>query len=235
MSVKYPKTKHLPWSPNLTYDDKRIKTLDVLLGRKLVKTEKLDGSNLCMTRDELFARSHSGPPTHPSFNVAKSMHAAVQWKIPEGVSVFFEYCYAVHTIEYRGGLPSYCFVFGVRDDVKGIWWGWDYVELMAAELELPTVPVLEVTTAPATTKEFETWAQPSKESVFAPTFEHINPMEGESIVRPCGPEGIVIRRFESYSDSEFEFSLSKFVREGHVQSGEHWMASAIKPQPLRKL
>jgi hypothetical protein len=179
MSVKYPKTKHLPWSPNLTYDDKRIKTLDRLLGQKLVKTEKLDGSNLCMTRTEIFARSHNGPPTHPSFNTAKAMHANVGYKIPDGISVFFEYCYAVHTIEYRGGLPNYCFVFGVRDDKAGLWWGWDYVELLAADLDLPTVPVLSTEFSPADPKQFEAWAQPLSQSVYHPTFDH-----GDHGVRP---------------------------------------------------
>lgn len=66
MSAKYPRTPHLPWSPGGTRDDKRLTVLDQLYGRTLVFTEKLDGSNLCLTADAVYARSHSGAPRHPS-------------------------------------------------------------------------------------------------------------------------------------------------------------------------
>jgi hypothetical protein len=108
----------------------------------IVVTEKLDGSNLCLTRDEIFARSHSGPPTHSSFDLAKSMHAQIKGDIPDGVDVFGEWCYAVHSIEYDslpGPFPF--FVFGVRE---GEWWTWHDVEDLAANLGVNTAPVLFV-------------------------------------------------------------------------------------------
>ncbi len=41
--IKYPRTFHLPWSPGLTKDDKRIENLDGFIGREVVVTEKMDG------------------------------------------------------------------------------------------------------------------------------------------------------------------------------------------------
>jgi len=40
--VKYPRTMHLPWSPGLQNDDRVIKSLDRLIGRTVVVTEKMD-------------------------------------------------------------------------------------------------------------------------------------------------------------------------------------------------
>jgi hypothetical protein len=117
--------------------------LDVssLVGVDLVITEKCDGSNLTYTREQVFARSHGKPPVHPSFDLAKATHAQLRGHLDEGLSVFCEYCYAVHSIEYEA-LPGYSMVFGVRDDAKKVWWSWVMVELQAQLLGLPTVPVL---------------------------------------------------------------------------------------------
>jgi hypothetical protein len=141
MSPKYPRTPHLPWSPGGTPDDKTLYAADHFVGRPVVITEKLDGSNVTMTSDEVFARSHAGPPGHPSFDYAKARAAQLRHAIPPGVSVFFEYCFAVHSIVYDC-VPVYLFVIGVRDDESGLWWDWEATELMAADLGLITAPVL---------------------------------------------------------------------------------------------
>jgi len=141
MSAKYPRTFHLPWSPGGTSDDKRTDDVSALVGAEIVVTEKCDGSNLTYTRKNVFSRSHAGPPAHPSFDLAKATHARMAHQISEGISIFCEYCYAVHSISYEG-LPAYSLVFGVRDDVLGIFWDWDMVAAQAADLGLPTVPVL---------------------------------------------------------------------------------------------
>ena len=80
MSKKFPRIPHLPWSPGGTRDDRRL-TEDYLsnfIGNRIIITEKLDGSNLCMTKDKVFARSHSGSPSHPSFDMAKKMHGEIK-------------------------------------------------------------------------------------------------------------------------------------------------------------
>ena len=144
MSLKYPRSMHLPFSPGATKDDKRMSDADLeyLLSDEVVITEKMDGSNVCMTNTDVFARSHGGAPAHKSFNTLKPLHARLKGSIPADISVFGEWCYAVHSIKYTI-LPSHLLIFGVRDDDLGIWWSWDDTRKFAEEtLGVPTVPVI---------------------------------------------------------------------------------------------
>src|SRR5947209_3851498 len=112
---KYPRSPHLPWSPNLTDDEKVIQSLDNFIDAPVIVTEKLDGSNCTLSRGSLFARSHNGPPRHISFNWLKGFYASLKDRIPQDRSVFVEYTYAVHSIRYEK-LPHCVFVFGVRHE-----------------------------------------------------------------------------------------------------------------------
>lgn len=191
--------------------------LDVssLLGRAIVFTEKCDGSNLTYTRDAIFARSHNGPPTHDSFDLAKATHAHLKYKIPAGLSIFCEYCYAIHSIEYVA-LPSYSLVFGVRDDSTREWWGWEMVEAMAQDLGLPTVPEIcrGVLHTEADLREVSE-AFALRPSDFGGT-----------------REGVVVRVFDSFRDEDFDQSLAKWVRKDHVSTDEHWTKMIVRPQRL---
>lgn len=215
MSAKYPRSFHLPWSPGGTSDDKRLSDVAALVGPELVVTEKCDGSNLTYTSKAVFSRSHSGPPAHASFDLAKATHGRIRHQISDGVSIFCEYCYAVHSIEYAA-LPGYSLVFGVRDDVAGIWWDWDMVVAQAAELSLPTVPVL-FRGAVGSPRELEdlTTSLAAGPSAFG----------GQR-------EGVVVRLSGSFPDSVFGKSLGKWVRKDHVTTDEHWLHQAIRPQRL---
>ena len=218
MSAKYPRSLHLPWSPGGTSDDKRMADVSSLLDVPLVITEKCDGSNLTYTRTAVFSRSHSGPPGHPSFDLAKATHARIAHELSLGLSLFCEYCYAVHSITYDA-LPDYSLVFGARDDREGRWWDWDMVVAQAADLGLPTVPELhrgQVSTA----RELEalTLSLASQPSVFG------------------GPrEGVVVRHAGEFRDADFQRSLAKWVRSDHVTTDEHWMHQNIRPQRLAKI
>ncbi len=215
MSAKYPRSFHLPWSPGGTSDDKRLADVAPLVGAELVITEKCDGSNLTYTSKAVFSRSHAGPPAHPSFDLAKATHGRIRHLVSEGLSVFCEYCYAVHSIEYAE-LPSYSFVFGVRDDARALWWDWDMVAAQAADLGLPTVPVL-FRGAVATARELEelTTSLAARPSAFG----------GQR-------EGVVVRLAGAFPDAAFAASLAKWVRRGHVTTDEHWLHQAIRPQRL---
>jgi hypothetical protein len=184
-----------------------------LVGPEIVVTEKCDGSNLTYTSQAVYSRSHSGPPSHPSFNVAKATHAAIRHHISEGVSIFCEYCYAVHSIEYDA-LPSTSLVFGVREDVRALWWDWDMVAAQAAGLGLPTVPVLfRGTVASARELEALTLSLADAPSAFG------------------GPrEGVVVRLAGAFPDAAFSASLGKWVRRDHVTTDDHWAHQAIRPQ-----
>ena len=213
MSAKYPRSFHLPWSPGGTRDDKRMASVAGLIGTEIVVTEKLDGSNMALTREAVFARSNSGPPSHPSFAWAKALQARIGGQIEPGVTLFGEYCYAVHSIVYEE-LPGYFFLFGVRDDDSGAWWEWDLVTAQAGLLELPTVPEV---------------------------FRGVVESEGalERLVRGVGGgvsvfggerEGVVARVARGFDDAEFAGVLGKYVRADHVQTDEHWMFQELRVQ-----
>jgi RNA ligase len=217
MSPKYPRSYHLPWSPGGTSDDKRLRDVGALVGVELVVTEKCDGSNLTYTRESVFSRSHSGPPSHPSFDLAKATHGRLKHFISAGLSIFCEYCFAVHSIVYDA-LPDPSLVFGVRDDARGAWWAWDMVEAQAGELGLPTVPVLfrgRVGSERELRQLTESLA--SAPSAFG----------GER-------EGVVVRAALEFDDAAFGKSLGKWVRAGHVQTDDHWLHQPIRPQRLQK-
>jgi hypothetical protein len=217
VSAKYPRSFHLPWSPGGTNDDKRLADVSGLVGAELVITEKCDGSNLTYTRRHVFSRSHSGPPAHPSFDLAKATHGRIAHLISDGISVFCEYCYAVHSITYEG-LPDHSLVFGVRDDTVGLWWDWDMTAAQAADLGLPTVPVVfrgAVSSAEELRALTETLAR--QPSAFG----------GQR-------EGVVVRRAGQFPDADFGKSLGKWVRKDHVQTDEHWMHQSIVPQKLAR-
>jgi hypothetical protein len=164
----------------------------------------------------VFARSHAGPPAHESFDVAKATHARIRHLIPQGVSVFCEYCYAVHSIAYDA-LPDCSLVFGVRDDARGTWWDWDRTAALAVELGLPTVPVLFRGTV-GSERELErlTTSLAAEPSAFG-----------------GAREGVVVRLAGAFPDAAFAQSLAKWVRDGHVTTDEHWPHRAIRPQRLR--
>lgn len=215
VSAKYPRTFHFPWSPGGTSDDKRLADVSALVGVEIVVTEKCDGSNLTYTRKNVFSRSHSGPPPHPSFDLAKATHGRIAHMISEGISIFCEYCYAVHSITYDA-LPNYSLVFGVRDDVSGLFWDWDMVVAQAADLGLPTVPVL-FRGVVGSVDELRTLVEQLS--------------RGSSVFG--GPrEGVVTRVASQFPEDVFSHKVAKWVRKDHVQTDEHWMHQAIVPQKL---
>ena len=216
MSAKFPRICHLPWSPGGTNDDKRLQSVDHFLGDHLVFTEKLDGSNLCMTRSDLFARSHSGPPAHPSFDLAKALHAQIRWSIPGWFSVFGEWCYAVHSIEYEA-LPAYFHVFGVRNDDSGEWSSWDHLGVMCKSWGLTRVPLLHQSHV-SSAKELQ---------------DLVERFGAEPSVYGGEREGVVIRVARHFRDDQFHLRCAKWVRADHVQTDDHWKHQEIRKQGLK--
>ena len=97
----------MPFSPGCQRDDKFIKTVSHLLNTDVVITEKLDGGNVCLESEDVFARSHEGPPSHPSFGELKALHSTLKYQIPQDVQVFGEWCLAIKSLEYTEVLPAY--------------------------------------------------------------------------------------------------------------------------------
>ncbi len=214
MSAKYPRTYHLPWSPGGTNDDRRMTDVDGLVGVPTIITEKLDGSNVCLSRSGVFARSHAGPPRHPSFAWLKSKHAELCRLLPEGLSLFGEYTFAVHSIAYNG-LPSYLWIIAARRDRDDFLLAWDDVVSLATTLGLPTVPVIARAT----------YASP-------PELEEATTGLGTSPGLFGVREGVVVRRTEGFAGTHFPRYVGKYVRAGHVASDEHWTNQPVRRQRL---
>lgn len=211
-SKKYNRTFHVPWSKGATNDDKIATDLSSLINVEIVITEKIDGSNTSLESKGCFARTHSGPPAHASFDGLKALHSQVKYKIPDNLQLFGEWCYALHSIAYSE-LPGYFMLFNVRgySNEETVWASWEEVEMWAQEIEVPTVPVLfkgickSVNELMSLTESF--MIQPSK----------------------CGGirEGVVVRIASSFTDKEFCSCVMKCVRANHVQTSEHWKDQEI--------
>ncbi len=210
-SPKYERTLHLPWSLGRTSDDKVMTDVSGLLDTPLVITEKMDGSNVCMETYKCFARTHSGPPSHASFDAFKQLHSMCKSKIPEYLQIFGEWCYAFHSLPYDHLPGSFFLMFAVRDTRSNVWMSWEEVELWAQELNIPTVPVLELGTFQTEDNLQETTTiLGAKPSFYGP-------------IR----EGVVVRVITEFHNSDFPCRVGKFVRANHVQTSEHWSTRQI--------
>lgn len=207
--MKYPKTLHLPYSPGLTKDDKKIKDLSYLSDCEVVVTEKLDGENTCIEHDRVHARSKNSS-AHPSRNRIKAIHAEIRHLIPAGIAVFGENVFAKHSIEYDN-LDSSFYVFAILDKSGDAFYSWHMTKLLAKEYGLKTVPVIY---EGPYKKKFEIPAM----SAFGST---------------C--EGFVVRDKGPISLYEFDKYVAKYVRADHVRTDEHWKRNWVpNPQFAKK-
>lgn len=213
--AKYPRTFHLPWSPGATSDDKRLATIEQFVGKEVVVTEKMDGECSTIFKGGCHARSiDSGP--HPSRAHVKQLAGHVGYLLQDNWRIVGENVYARHSIEYSE-LPAYFLAFGFHvlnsDGGKGGFVAsWDHTEERCVKLGLKTVPVL--------------YRGPWDETKVRAC------MTGKSA---CGgeQEGYVVRITDAFSSHLFSTFVGKYVREGHVQTDEHWMTKAVVPNGLR--
>lgn len=207
---KYGRTYHLPWSPGTTSDDRISKSVESLLGIDIVVTEKLDGENCGMTDGGVYARSHATFTTSAWSREVRTLHKqSIENSLGEGVFLFGENMEGIHSIEYLN-LTSYFYIFGVRDN--GIWIPWSKVEEYAYLLDLPTVPVL-----------FRGKVETEKE---------LKDLTLDLVSQPSAlggnREGIVVRNAGEFSNDDFGSNVMKWVRKGHVTTGEHWTWNWVK-------
>ena len=137
--VKYPKTFHIPTSPNLQNDDRRIDSMDNFIGKRVIVSIKCDGENTNFYRDHIHARSVDSKD-HLSRHWVKGFHAGIKRDIPEGWRICGENCYALHSIYYNK-LPSYFLAFGIYDE-NNVCLSWDETKEFCELLDIHTVPVI---------------------------------------------------------------------------------------------
>lgn len=215
LSEKYGRTYHYPFSPGTTSDDRINHTYweDIREIDTLVHTEKLDGENNCLSRYGVFARSHAAPTTSPWTSQLRQRWELLKNDLGD-IELFGENLYAVHSIEYKR-LETHFYVFAVRCLDK--WLSWEEVKFYAALFDLPTVPELcteQVNGLTAETLKQHVICLAGEPSVFG-SRDALTGMD-------CTREGVVIRNADEYLTADFARNVFKYVRQGHVQTDEHW-------------
>ncbi|NDV93906.1 2'-5' RNA ligase [Dysgonomonas sp. 521] len=215
LSQKYGRTYHFPFSPGTTSDDRINHTYwdDIQQIKTLVHTEKLDGENNCLNQYGVFARSHAAPTTSPWTAQIREHWELIKRDLGD-IELFGENLYAVHSIEYKQ-IESYYYIFAVRQSDK--WLSWEEVKFYAAMFDFPTVPELAIQYVEGLTEDclknqILEWAK--EPSIFGSVDTQLG--------QDCTREGIVTRNIGEYAVSDFAHNVFKYVRKGHVKTGEHW-------------
>lgn len=207
IKTKYPRTYHLPYSPGLQNDDRKVeKGWEKLLDNEIIITEKLDGQNTSCSNIGVFARSHAAQTELPwdrNMWEQGGIYDQVKSWLDDDVMIYGENLYGIHSIEYNK-LPAYYFLFALRD--KNVWKSWDEVVEMSHILGLPTVPVL-FRGKVSSEKELE-------EMIY--NFMKQGSSFGNTI------EGCVIRNANDFDFNDFSLNVVKYVRKGHVQTDQFW-------------
>lgn len=197
--VKYPRTYHLPFSGNVTDDDRVIPEhiLTSLLSADVVVTEKMDGENTTMYRDDIHARSVDGR-SHPSRDWVKSFWGSMRYNIPEGWRICGENMFAVHSIRYDD-LESYFLGFSIWNE-KNECLSWeDTLEWFGL---LGIIPVPMIIHGRLGLDELKSQA---------------------AAIKTKRQEGFVVRSVAGFQYGQFRNSVAKYVRQNHVQTIKHWM------------
>lgn len=216
MSAKFPRIAHLPFSPGATPDDERMENLTLLLGSPVVLMEKMDGANVCLTNDTVYARSHSGPAKGRMFDELKAYHATIRHLIPPGCSVFAEWCAAVHSIEYFSEHFPRLFIIGARDDEHNTWTDWHHLYGWAGMLGCQVVPLNRI-------------------GVFQSVDDLRKAVEYHASERSSwGPrcEGVVVRIEQAFDDKFFPEVVAKYVNKG-FKAGDALDGDKLQWQPGR--
>lgn len=205
-AIKYPRTFHLPWSEAITSDDKVSRTVAHFDGRKVVVTEKMDGENTTMYRDNIHARSLDGKGGEDRAWV-KQFWSGIRNDIPQGWRICGENLWARHSISYSE-LNSYFYGFSIWDE-NNMALSWeDTVEYFGI---LGVFPVPVIYSGVWNEKEIRNLA---------------------NNLDVTKTEGYVVRLADSFAYADFSCSVAKFVRKGHVQTDKHWRHQAIIPNSL---
>jgi len=210
--IKYFRTPHLLTSPGCTNDDKKLESESHLYKMEsVVITEKMDGENFTGYSDgHAHARSLDSN-NHASRNYAKAIWKKVAHEFPNGWRVCAENMYAKHSIHYKS-LKSYLLVFSIWDDTNTCL-DWETTELWCSLVNLRTVPVIYRGPMPI---------PDSLNSLYA----------SYKAKRSDEVEGFVVRNFAGFKYEDSEANIAKYVREGHVQTSEHWTTETIVPNKL---
>jgi len=209
--IKYPRTYHFMYSPNVQNDDRMHKKDDLFEGKEVVASIKMDGECTTMTSHRVYARSvNSGP--HPSRDWVHALHGRIAHDIPERWRISGENLYAEHSIHYNH-LADYFLVYSIWDEDNRCL-SWADTEVYSETLGLKAVPVFYrgLWGRAALEAAFAKWCDESKDEV----------------------EGYVVRLAADFRYESFAASTAKWVRARHVRTESHWLEKPVIPNGLEK-
>lgn len=207
--VKHPRTPHLPWSPNMSSDDKLMPEDSLLRKCEVVVSTKYDGEQFSFYKNYMHARSIDSTPEsapHPSRTEMKKIHAHFGFDIPEHYRIVGENVYAKHSIHYTD-LESWFYLFSVWNE-KNVCLSWDETKEWAELLNLTMVP--------------EIYRGVFDEKAIEKAFEPYKNFH----------EGYVVRLTDAFPYRAYRFSTAKYVRPGHVQTTRFWFREPVVPNLL---
>lgn len=203
--VKYPRSMHFLWSPNLQNDDRMLENYSRFQGQEIVVTIKMDGENSSLYRDHYHVRSLDSQ-NHPSRTWMKQFWGTIKHDIPEGWRICGENLFAKHSIHYKN-LDSYFYGFSIWNE-KNICLSWD-----------------------ETLEWFELLGITPVETIYRGPFNIETLMELGNQVKEH--EGYVARITNSFLYKDFKYCLAKWVRKNHVRTSEHWLNQELVRNDLK--
>ena len=203
---KYQRTYHHPLSMAVTSDDKRHSNDDCLKGREVWISEKRDGECTSMYNDHIHARSLDSKD-HVSRHWVKQLWSSIKLDIPDNMKICGENIYAKHSVFYDD-LVSYFEVFNI----------WENDVCLSLEDTISYSNMLGLKMVPTI------YEGPYDIGIIKDLIDNMDTKR---------MEGFVIRSVDSFSVKDFSSNVMKVVREGHVQTKNHWMHEAVTKNELR--
>lgn len=213
ISRKYSRTYHYDFSPGTASDDRinyewweHVNKIE-----NIIHLEKLDGENNCISKNGVFARSHSTITNHKWSN-----HLKEKWNVIKNdlgdLEIFGENMYAIHSIEYER-LDSHFYVFAIR--YKDMWLSWEEIKFYCNLLEFKTVPEIIIPLADSKSEYSSNIIEAVSNSSYFKSIDTFKKIE-------CSMEGLVSRNSNEFEIDLFSENVFKWVRKDHVKTDEHW-------------
>jgi hypothetical protein len=207
--VKYPRTWHLPDSPNRGADgDHVFAGYDTFEGREVVVTEKLDGENTTIYADGYCHARSLSSGYHPTRTWVRALAGRIAYALPAGFRISGENTFGRHSIAYDA-LPSYFQLFAVYDGDTCL--SWDETAAWSQRLEVDLVPLL-----------------------YRGGFDRARVLallDGPSAFGP-EREGVVVRWADAFDVADHQRAVGKLVRKDHVKTDQHWMHGEVSANGL---
>lgn len=213
--IKYPRTYHFSFSPEIKSDDKTIpfSELGNFLHKEYVILEKMDGQNNCLKGINsstgeypgVFARTHSQETKLPWDYLLIAKYHQLKYTLKEDTWYFLENLFGEHSIVYED-LDNYFFLFNLYYSKNNEFLPWDEVVAEASKVGFNTPKEL-FRGKFNTIGEIKKWMD-----------LHID----EKSSHGSELEGFVMRPVDSFKANKFSNVVAKYVRKGHVQTDEHW-------------